>query len=134
VDILAGMLAYVAGLGALFGAFAVAFMFVVTPQASLQTQAEPQSANAMLVRPSTAHKPNKLVEARARASARHSQNHATAPVARDGAQRTASARDTRRGRAASATQARRLTAEEHARRWAYQQDGSFASRFPGYSE
>jgi len=134
MDILAGMLAYVAGLGALFGAFAVAFMFVATPKASLQTQTQPQGANAMLVRPSTAHKPNKLVEARAKATTRHSENHAAAPGARVGVQRTASARDSRRGRAVSTAQARRSIEEEHARRWAYQQDGSFASRLLGYSE
>jgi hypothetical protein len=132
VDILAGMLAYVAGLGALFGAFAVAFMFVATPKASLQTL--PQSANAMPVRPSTAHKPNKLLEARAKATTRHSENHAAAPGARDGAQRRASARDSRRDHAVSTAQARRSIEEEHARRWAYQQDGGFASRFLGYSE
>jgi hypothetical protein len=134
MDILAGMLAYVAGLGALFGAFAVAFMFVATPKASLHTQAESQSANAMLVRPSTAHKPNKLVEARAKASAHRSEKHVAATGSHDSAQRTASARDSHRNRAASAAQARRSTDEEHARRWAYQQDGSLASRFLGYSE
>lgn len=132
MDILAGMLAYVAGLGALFGAFAVAFMFVATPKAPLQTQ--PQSANAMLVRPSTAHKPNKLAEARTKESAHHSENHAAATGSRDGPQRTASVRDSRRNHIASAPQARLSIDEERARRWAYQQDGNFASRFLGYSE
>jgi hypothetical protein len=134
MDILAGMLAYVAGLGALFGALALAFMFVATPKASLQTQAQPQSANAMLVGPSTPKKPNKLVEARAKESAHRSEKHAVATGSRDSAQRTASSRDTRRNRAVSAAQARRPTDEEHARRWAYQQDGTFASRLLGYSE
>jgi hypothetical protein len=134
MDILASMLAYIAGLGALFGAFAVALMFVATPKVSLQTQAQPQSANAMLVRPSTPKKPNKLVEARAKESAHRSEKHAAGTGSRDSAQRTASSRDTRRNRAASTAQARRSTDEEHARRWAYQQDGSFASRFLGYSE
>jgi hypothetical protein len=135
MDILAGMLVYIAGLGALFGAFALALMFVATPKASLQTQAQPQRANAMLVR--RVHKPtkpNKLVEARAKESTHRSEKHAAETGSRHSAQRTASSRDTRRNRAASAAQAGRSTDEEHARRWAYQQDGNFASRFFGYSE
>jgi type IV secretory pathway TrbD component len=132
MDILAGMLAYIAGLGVLFAAFALAFMFVATPKASLQTRAQPQSANAMLVR--RMHKPTRLVEARVKESTHRSEKHAAATGSRDSAQRTASSRDTRRNRAASAAQARRSTEEEHARRWAYQQDGNFASRFLGYSE
>src|SRR5215467_14460457 len=48
MDILAGMLAYVAGIGALFAGLAVAFfVFVATPKAPLQAQSEPQSAHAL---------------------------------------------------------------------------------------
>ena len=55
MDILAGMLAYVAGIGALFAGLAVSFfVFFSTPHEPLQTQTQPQSASAMLVRPSYA--------------------------------------------------------------------------------
>jgi hypothetical protein len=64
MDILAGMLAYVAGLAALFGALAVSFsVFFATPKGPLQAQ--PQSASAMLVRPS-APKKQATIEARAK--------------------------------------------------------------------
>jgi hypothetical protein len=65
MDILAGMLGYVAGIGALFAGLAISFsVFFSTPHESRQTQAQPQSASAMLVRPSTPNKPA-AVEGRA---------------------------------------------------------------------
>jgi hypothetical protein len=138
MDILAGMLAYVAGIGALFASLAVSFfVFFSTPHEPLQTETQPQSARAMLVRPSAPNKPA-AVEARATQSATqtdgHSEKHAAAAGARGAAQQTASPRDLRRKHAASAAQARRLTQEERAHRWAYQQDSSFESRFHGYAD
>ena len=103
MDILAGMLAYVAGLGALFAAVAVAFvMFAATPKAPSE-QSPPQSA--MLLRPSTP----KMLEAHAKDVSKtgrkqgrsHSERQAALPSA---AQPTAS-RELRRK--ASTEQARR---------------------------
>lgn len=140
MDILAGMLAYVAGIGALFAALAVSFfVFFATPREPLQTETQPQNARAMLVRPSTANKP--AVEARAKQTAtqgaRHfeklAEKHSAAAGSSVTSQTTASASDPRRNRAASAAQARRLIQDERARRWAYQQDSSFESRFLGYA-
>src|SRR6516225_1136159 len=75
MDILASMLAYLAGIGALFAGLAVSFfVFFSTPHEPLQTQ---QSASAMLVRPSTPNKPA-AVEARAKQSADHFEKHTTA--------------------------------------------------------
>ena len=114
MDILAGMLAYVAGIGAVFAALAISFsVFFATPHVPLQTEAAPQNASAMLVRPSTPNKP--AVEARAKQNATQSAGP-------------------QRKRAASGAQARRLIQEERARRWAYQQDSSFESRFLGYTD
>ena len=129
MDILAGMLAYVAGLGAFFGALAVAFLMLAGgPKEPLQTQAQPQSASAMLVRPSTANKP--AVEARAKHG--HSAKHATA--ASSLAPTQPPVHEARRKPAAPVTQARRLMQEERARHWAYQQDSNFEQRFLGYSD
>jgi hypothetical protein len=138
MDILAGMLAYVAGIGALFAGLAISFsVFFSTPHESRQTQAQPQSASAMLVRPSTPNKPA-AVEARATQSAMqsvgHSEKHAAAAGSPGSAPATASARDVRGKHAQSAAQARRLIQEERARRWAYQQGSSFESRFLGYAD
>ena len=138
MDILAGMLAYVTGIGAVFAGLAVSFfVFFSTPHEPLQTQTQPQSASAMLVRPSTSDKPA-AVEARAKESetqsAGHSEKHAAAAGSPGTAQPTASARNLRRKPAASVTQARRLIQEERARRWAYQQDSTFNSRFLGYAD
>jgi hypothetical protein len=138
MDILAGMLAYVAGIGALFAAFAISFFVVfATPEEPVQTQPHSQSANAMLVRPSTPTKPA-TVEAHAtqRATQRggHSEKHPAAAVASSAAAPMTAARNHPRKPAASTAQARQLTKEEHARRWAYQQDSSFESRFLGYAD
>ncbi len=136
MDILAGMLAYVAGIGALFAGLAVSFfVFFATPHEPLQTETQPQNARAMLVRPSAPNKP--AVEARAKPNATQSagrfEKHAAVGSSVP-AQTTASARDPRRNHAASAAQARRLRQEERARRWAYQQDSGFESRFLGYAD
>ena len=135
MDILAGMLAYVAGIGALFAGLAVSFfVFFSTPNEPLQTQTQPQSASAMLVRPTTPNKPP-VVEAHAKQTAGHSEKpaekHAAAAGSPHAAQPAASARDFRRKPAAA--EARRLIHEERARRWAYQQDLNFESRFLGYA-
>ena len=129
MDILAGMLAYLAGIGALFAGLALSFfVFFSTPHEPLQTQ--PQSASAK-VQPSTL---NKLaaVEARAKQSADHSEKHATAAGSPGSAQ--ASARDVDGKHAASSAQARRLIQEERARRWAYRRDSSFERRFLDYAD
>jgi hypothetical protein len=129
MDILAGMLAYVAGLAALFGALAVSFsVFFATPKGPLQAQ--PQSASAMLVRPS-APKKQATIEARAKQAGSRAEKHAAGTPG--SAQRTASAGDSRRKHTKAAAQARRID-EEHARRWAYQPDANFESRFLGHAD
>ena len=146
MDILAGMLAYVAGIGAVFAALAVAFfVFVATPKAPLQAQSEPQSAHAMLARPSASNGPTDVAahaKQRARESAKEAATHSEKRCPTAGspgvAHPTASARDHERKAGASSAQARRLIQEEHDRRWAYQpdssRDSSFQSRFLGYAD
>jgi hypothetical protein len=144
MDILAGMLAYMAGLAALFGALTVSFfVFFATPKE--QAQSQPQNASAMLMRPS-APKKQATIEARAKQSAKqtgsHAERYATAAGTPGSAQRTASAGESRRKHTKTAAQARRPIEEERARRWAYQQDGgqeesqggSFEKRFLGYAD
>jgi len=140
MDILAGMLAYVAGIGALFAALAVSFLvFFATPHEPLQTETPPQNARAMVVRPST---PKPAVEARAKQPATQgaghfeklAEKHSAAAGSSVTAQTTASASDSRRDHAASAAQPPRLIQDERARRWAYHQDSSFESRFLGYAD
>jgi hypothetical protein len=143
MDILAGIIAYMAGLAAFFGALAVAFfVFFATPKAPLQN--EPQSANAMLVRPSTPNKPA-TAEAHTKQAAKekavHSEKHAIAAASPDRAQQTVSGQIHSKS-AASTAHARRLIQEDRARRWAYQQDQGqdqgqdhgFDRRFLGYAD
>jgi hypothetical protein len=87
------MLAYVAGIGALFAALAVSFfVFFATPHEPLQTETQPQNARAMLVRPSTPNKP--AAEARAKRNATQSAGPSEKGAERHAAaQATASARD-----------------------------------------
>jgi hypothetical protein len=159
MDILAGMLAYVAGIGALLAALAISFsVFFAAQNPPVQTETQPRSATAMVVRPSPAGAPNKptVIGALARPTANrahHPERHAAA--ATSGAGRSAAAvRDLHRKPAGGSAQARRLLQEQRARRWAYQQDSSqgsnqgsnqgpnqasghepsFQSRFLGYAD
>ena len=146
MDILAGMLAYVAGIGALFAGLAVAFfVFVATPKAPPQAQSEPQSAHALLARPGAPNKPTAVAaharrsaKERAKEAAGHSENRRATARSSGAAQATASARDRQRNAGTSNAQARRLIEMQHDRRWAYQpdssQDSSFHSRFLGYAD
>jgi hypothetical protein len=135
MDILAVMLAYIAGIGAIFAGLAVSFsVFVATPN----NPVEPQSATAMIVKPSA---PNKAVagETITEPASRHAEKNAAAVSAPAEA-----ARPTRLGNeihrrpdtsaATSAAQLRQMVQEEHARRWAPQHDPSFEHRFLGYAD
>jgi hypothetical protein len=155
MDILAGILAYVAGIGALIAGVAISFsVFFATQNPALQTETQPQSARAMVVRPSIVGAPNKptAIGALARHPANHT-NHPekhTATAATSGGRLPTSVRDLHRNAAGASAQARRLLQEERARRWAYQQDSrqganpgsnqaashdsSFESRFLGYAD
>lgn len=151
MDILAGILAYVAGIGALIAGLAISFSaFFATQTPPLQTQSQPQNATAMLVRPSSTGTPSKPTAIGALAKSatsrgKHPEKHAASAGA--GAERSpASVRDLHRKAVGASAQARRLLQEERARRWAYQQDSSqrssqgsshdasFASRFLGYAD
>jgi hypothetical protein len=150
MDILAGILAYVAGIGALITGLAISFsVFFATQTPPLQTPSQPQNATAMLVRPSSAGTPSKptAIGALAKPAAsrgKHPEKHAASGA---GAARSpASVRDLNRKDGGAFAQARRLPQEERARRWAYQQDSgqgssegsshgaSFESRFLGYAD
>ena len=141
MDILAGMLGYLAGIGAVFGVFALSFfVFFATPKEALQAQSEPQSAHALLARRSAKES--------TRESTLHSEKHEPVANAAGADQRTKTARDHPRKTGTSKTgtsktgtstaQALRLMEEERARHWAYQQDSnqgsSFERRFLGYAE
>ena len=135
MDILAGMLAYIAGIGAIIAGLAVSFsVFVASPNKPV----EPQSATAMIVKPSA---PNKAVPAEtiAKPASGHAEKNAAAVNAPADA-----ARPTRLGNeihrrpdtsaATSAAQLRQMVQEERARRWASQHDPSFEHRFLGYAD
>jgi hypothetical protein len=135
MDILAGMLAYIAGIGVIFAGLAVSFsVFVATPN----KPAEPQSATAMIVKPSV---PNKAVAAETiaePASGRAEKNAAAVNAPADAARPIRPGDETRRrpstSAASSAAQLREMVQEERARRWVSQHDPSFEHRFLGYAD
>jgi hypothetical protein len=155
MDILAAMLAYVAGIGALIAGLAISFsVFFAAQNPPLQPQSQPQNASAMLVRPSSAGTPNEptavgALPKRMANPGRHPEKRAAAATP-DAARSPAAVGDLHRKPAGSSAQARRLLQEERARRWAYQQDSSqgsnqvsnqgsghdssFERRFLGYAE
>jgi hypothetical protein len=140
MDILAGMLAYLAGIGALFGALALSLVLFTSTENKPLAPSQPQSATAMMVAPGapgktsaapahvkSAVEPQKL----RRPAATPVEPAHTATVAHTQAQ------DAHQRSAMSAAKSRRLAQEERARRWAYQQDAkdpSFESRFLGYAD
>ena len=137
MDILAGMFAYLAGIGAVIAALAISLSVLVSqPNQAVQPQNQAQSATAMVVKPSG---PNKAapVEANLKPTTGRAERRAAVTTAPAAAQPTPSAKDHRKA-IASAAKLRRLVQEERARRWAYQQDSrqdtSFQSRFLGYAD
>jgi hypothetical protein len=145
MDILAGMLAYIAGIGVIFAGLAMSFsVFVATPNKSV----EPQSATAMIVKPSA---PNKAVAAEtiAEPASGHGEKNAAAVNApADAARPTHLGNETHRrpgtsaassaavssAAASSAAQLRQMVQEERARRLVSQHDPSFEHRFLGYAD
>jgi type IV secretory pathway VirB10-like protein len=141
MDILAGMFAYLAGIGAVIAALAISFSVLLSqPNQAVQPQNQAQSATAMVVKQA---QPNKAapVEANSKPMSGHAKKQAAMTSAPAAAQPTPSAKDQRKA-IASAAKLRRLVQEERARHWAYQQDSrqdsrqdsSFQSRFLGYAD
>ena len=143
MDILAGMLAYLAGIGVIFGGLALSLLlFTATPKQPLTPQSP--VATAMRFAPSAAAKTRdaqanaKHTDSRSEKSGKHAP---PAPRPPDAARLATVARDINRDKhrktATPAENARRLAQEERARRWAYQQDANgstFAGRFLGYAD
>jgi hypothetical protein len=135
MDILSGMLAYIAGIGAIFAGLAVSFsVLVATPNKPV----EPQSATAMIVKPSA---PNKAAAAETiaePASGRAEKNAAAVNAPADAARPTRLGNEIQRrpgtSAATSAAQLRQMVQEERARRLASQHDPSFEHRFLGYAD
>jgi hypothetical protein len=149
MDILAGMLAYLAGIGALFGAVALSLVFFTSTPSKVPVAKEPQGATAMIVARGASAKTPAAVAQQAAKLQKHQRPTAT-PVeparpitaAHDTSAHDTQAHDSRahatgQRSAASAAKWRGPAQEERARRWAYQQDTtapSFRSRFLGYAE
>jgi|SRR5437763_15133612 len=135
MDILAGMLAYIAGIGAIFAGLAVSFsIFVATPNKPV----EPQSTTAMIVKPGAPSKAIATDTIGTPASTRAEKNAAAANAPADAVRPTRLGNEMHRkpgaSAAASAAQLRRMVEEERARRWASQHDTSFEHRFLGYAD
>jgi hypothetical protein len=135
MDILSGMLAYIAGIGAIFAGLAVSFSVLITTP---KKPVEPQSATAMIVKPSA---PNKAVaaEASAKPASGHAEKNAAAVNApADAAGPTRLGNETHRrpdtSAATSAALLRQMVEEERVRRLASQHDPSFEHRFLGYAD
>jgi len=143
MDILAGMLAYLAGIGVIFGGLALSLLlFTATPKQPLTPQSP--VATAMRVAPNAAAKtPDAQANAKHPDSRSEKLGKYAPPAARppDAARLATVARDINRDKhrktATPAENARRLAQEERARRWAYQRDANgstFAGRFLGYAD
>jgi hypothetical protein len=141
MDILASMLAYLGCVTGMVGALALSFyLFFAAPNQALPAHSFAVAAKSDRLRTSSAAqtKPDANV---ARADA-----HAASRVASQDASQDASNVSTTDASPATAAPApkkaqlaralllRRLVQEDRARRWAYQQDPSFETRFLGYAD
>jgi hypothetical protein len=120
MDILAAMLAYLGCVTGIVGALAISFYVYIAPPG--QTAAGMQTAAVAVGAPKstalTHLKPITTIAQRAQDAA------AAVPVAADVRQK---------GQLSHAA-LRRLAQEQRAKRWAYQQDSSFESRFLSYAD
>jgi hypothetical protein len=124
MDILAGMLAYLAGIGAIFAGLALSFsVFFSAPNQPPQ----PQAATAMIVKTTPPSKAAAETKNAKRTTAHHEKQLDATSVA-------AVAPDDPRKPAISASRLRQLVQEERARHWVYQQDANFQNRFLGYAD
>jgi hypothetical protein len=133
MDILASIFAYLFCVAGILGAMALSLSLVlssptrsVAPAGAAAAQAAAQTA-AVAVKPNTA---DPAVTKTIASAVVVSQPNA-APAPHSAASRLAK-KDTRRKPALA--QARRLLQEDKARRWAYQQDADFDTRFLGYAD
>jgi hypothetical protein len=126
MDILAGVFAYVAGIGALFAALALSFFvfFAAPPGAAVA----PPSATAMVVKPVAS---NRSLPAATSPQATRHEKHSPAVAAAPSAARPGT-KDIHRKPAMAATRLR--VQEERDRRWADQQNSRFDNRLLGYAE
>ncbi len=129
MDIIASIFAYLGCVTGIVGALAVSFFVVF---AAPHAAAPAHQAVAMVSRPAVART---IAAAETKPAPKAGQrdekiaSHDTAP-----AQPPALALNVRQKVQASRAQARRLVQEERARRWAYEQDSNFESRFLGYAD
>jgi hypothetical protein len=129
MDIIASIFAYLGCVTGIVGALAVSFFVVF---AVPETAAPPHQALAMVSRPVVART---IAAAETKPAPKAAQrdeeiaSHGTAP-----AHPPALALSVRQKTQASRAQARRLVQEERARRWAYEPDSDFESRFLGYAD
>ncbi len=127
MDILAAMLAYLGCVTGMVGALVISFYlyFVAPPQLTAPAQTAAVAATADVIRTGASHS----------AAVTHVQPVTTiAQRAVDAATVAPIAADARQKGQLSRAELRRLAQEQRARRWAYQQDSSFESRFLSYAD
>ena len=140
MDILAGMLAYLAGIGALFGVMALSLVLFTSTENKAPAPSQPQGATAMIVAPGASGK-TPAAQAHVKPGVEPQKHRRPAATPVEPARSATVAHDTQTRSAMSAAKSRRLAQEERAHRWAYQQDAkepskdpSFESRFLGYAD
>lgn len=126
MDILGSMLAYLGCVAGIVGALVISFIVYFSPPAH---STNIKHAIAMVARPSVAKADQRTHIVTIVAQSTTTPQTATAPPP------TAVAASARPKAQSSRAQAmRRLVEEERAKRWAYQQDPDFETRFLGYAD
>jgi hypothetical protein len=144
MDIIASMLAYLGCVTGILGALAISAFVVfspphqpATPAHTLAMTAKPSVAKATLMTAAAAKPAPGIMQADSIVQA---DDHAAslgpklAPVPQTTVGRTASAAGVRKKTQLAAAALRRQAQEQRAKRWAYQQDADFGTRFLGYTD
>ena len=138
MDIIASMLAYLGCVTGILGALAISAFVVfspphqpATPAHTLAMTAKPSVAKATFVTVAAPKPAPEIVQADDHDA---SLGPKLAPVPQTTVGRTASAAGVRKKTQLAAAALRRQAQEQRARRWAYQQDADFGTRFLGYTD
>jgi hypothetical protein len=127
MDILAAMLAYLGCVTGIVGALAISFYVYIAPprQAAVPMQTAALAVKANDIKTGASKSPASTHLKPVITIAQRTQDAApTVPVAAD----------VRQKGQLSHAELRRLAQEQRAKRWAYQQDSSFESRFMSYAD
>jgi hypothetical protein len=140
MDILASMFAYLGCVTGIVGTLALSFYLFFAAPNQAQTHSIAMAAKSDVFGKSDRLRIASAAQAKPDANVAHADTHVVSRVASQDASNVATTDASpataapKKAQLARASLLRRLVQEDRARRWAYQQDPSFETRFLGYAD